>query len=335
MNGRGHRSCSDETLVRVSLGSLAVLGLERLEMLSPPRTLYLLQHSPRGCLASCGFCAQSRRAPPRLRENLSRVRWPLLPLGRVLEALRRSGGRFSRVCIQSVLKPGFLEELACITGRIAEAGVPVSVAVTPAPRGVLERLHMLGAERLGVGLDAASPRVFRRVGKPYTWRVYMEFIAAGVEVFGRGRVHVHLVAGLGETPREMLETMRTIYRMGASVALFRYTPLPGLPRYPGVGVGLYRLYQLARLMLEKGLDPLEYIDPETGRFKRPPPLSLEELAGALLTSGCPGCNRPFYNESPRGPIYNYPDHRLLEADKRRWLRELRELGALPRGSPKE
>jgi biotin synthase-related radical SAM superfamily protein len=24
------------------------------------------------------------------------------------------------------------------------------------------------------------------------------------------------------------------------------------------------------------------------------------------TSGCPGCNRPFYNESPRGPIYNYP-----------------------------
>ena len=24
------------------------------------------------------------------------------------------------------------------------------------------------------------------------------------------------------------------------------------------------------------------------------------------TSGCPGCNRPFYNETPRGPIYNYP-----------------------------
>jgi len=24
-----------------------------------------------------------------------------------------------------------------------------------------------------------------------------------------------------------------------------------------------------------------------------------------MTSGCPGCNRPFYNEEPR-KIYNYP-----------------------------
>ncbi|MEM2915121.1 MAG: radical SAM protein, partial [Candidatus Bathyarchaeia archaeon] len=24
------------------------------------------------------------------------------------------------------------------------------------------------------------------------------------------------------------------------------------------------------------------------------------------TSGCPGCNRPYYNERPGGPIYNYP-----------------------------
>ncbi|MEM4243701.1 MAG: radical SAM protein, partial [Candidatus Bathyarchaeia archaeon] len=26
----------------------------------------------------------------------------------------------------------------------------------------------------------------------------------------------------------------------------------------------------------------------------------------FLTSGCPACNRPFYNEKPSGPIYNYP-----------------------------
>jgi biotin synthase len=24
------------------------------------------------------------------------------------------------------------------------------------------------------------------------------------------------------------------------------------------------------------------------------------------TSGCPNCNRPFYNEKPSGPLYNYP-----------------------------
>jgi biotin synthase-related radical SAM superfamily protein len=27
---------------------------------------------------------------------------------------------------------------------------------------------------------------------------------------------------------------------------------------------------------------------------------------AFCTAGCPGCNRPFYNERPGGPMYNYP-----------------------------
>jgi biotin synthase len=25
-----------------------------------------------------------------------------------------------------------------------------------------------------------------------------------------------------------------------------------------------------------------------------------------MTSGCPNCNRPYYNETPSGPILNYP-----------------------------
>lgn len=32
---------------------------------------------------------------------------------------------------------------------------------------------------------------------------------------------------------------------------------------------------------------------------------------AFETSGCPDCNRPYYNESPRGVIFNY--YRLLVA----------------------
>jgi biotin synthase len=32
----------------------------------------------------------------------------------------------------------------------------------------------------------------------------------------------------------------------------------------------------------------------------------------FLTSGCPSCNRPYYNEKPSGPIYNYPRGLSLE-----------------------
>jgi biotin synthase-related radical SAM superfamily protein len=35
-------------------------------------------------------------------------------------------------------------------------------------------------------------------------------------------------------------------------------------------------------------------------------LRVLEAAEPFLTSGCPGCNRPFYNEKPSGPLYNYP-----------------------------
>ena len=27
---------------------------------------------------------------------------------------------------------------------------------------------------------------------------------------------------------------------------------------------------------------------------------------AFMTTGCPGCNRPYYTSKPSGPIYNYP-----------------------------
>jgi biotin synthase len=32
----------------------------------------------------------------------------------------------------------------------------------------------------------------------------------------------------------------------------------------------------------------------------------------FVTSGCPGCNRPYYNERPGGPLYNYPRPPLPE-----------------------
>jgi biotin synthase len=42
----------------------------------------------------------------------------------------------------------------------------------------------------------------------------------------------------------------------------------------------------------------------------------------FLTSGCPDCNRPFYNEKPSGPLYNYPrqpDKKEIETIKKQVL----------------
>jgi biotin synthase len=40
---------------------------------------------------------------------------------------------------------------------------------------------------------------------------------------------------------------------------------------------------------------------------------LIESGEPFRTSGCPDCNRPYYNEKPSGPLYNYP--RKLEQEE--------------------
>ena len=312
-------------LVRVSIGSLAVLGLANVRLDAIPKTLYMLEYSATGCLGCCVFCTQSRVSKTDKR-FLSRVVWPVVDLDKVVSALSRCGSCFARVCVQTVLKPGFFREALSIVSRIVEAcSLPVSLATTPVGKRMLWEARRVGVDALGVGLDAASPRIFAEVGKPYTFDLYMKFIEWGVAVFGQNNVYVHLIAGLGESLNELLAIMEKVYSMGARVALFNYTYTPGLPQHlPGIDVVSYRALQIARLLLEEGYNPKRYID-----FSKKPPQVKEQLPidpkAALLTSGCPGCNRPFYNEGPLGPIYNYPSEELLLKD-RSWIDQLRSIG---------
>jgi biotin synthase len=55
-------------------------------------------------------------------------------------------------------------------------------------------------------------------------------------------------------------------------------------------------------------------------------VDLEPVLGdgvAFMTTGCPGCNRPFYNERPSGPFYNYP-RPLTEEEIRKELAILKK-----------
>ncbi|MFX1452564.1 MAG: radical SAM protein, partial [Promethearchaeota archaeon] len=40
----------------------------------------------------------------------------------------------------------------------------------------------------------------------------------------------------------------------------------------------------------------------------------------FLTSGCPGCNRPYYTSKPSGPTYNYP--RMLNENEKQEIYKL-------------
>lgn len=316
----GAKVVNSKIYVRVSIGTLFKLGLVDLKVKETPTSAYLLQYSPIGCRASCGFCLQShRQIQDTTSDKLGRVTWPVIELSKLLE---KWSSVFTRICLQTIIKPGFHLEALEILKRIREAGEtkPFSLAITPVSKTILEEARKLGVDTLGVGLDTSTPELFEKWSKPYSWSIYWSFIEKGVGVFGRGNVYVHLIAGLGETLREIVSAMKKIYSIGGRVALFNYT----MRGYSPVKIEYYRLVQIARLLLENNLDPDEYIDYEKNTIRKQIPLNT--LENAFYTSGCPGCNRPFYNESPRGPIYNIPSRQILEEYREVLKRELEGIG---------
>jgi biotin synthase len=86
-------------------------------------------------------------------------------------------------------------------------------------------------------------------------------------------------------------------------------------------VDVYRRVQLARYLIVHGKAQL--VDMQFDGDGRITGFGLSketlepiiEEGAAFRTSGCPDCNRPYYNEKPSGPIYNYPKHPSQEEVK--------------------
>lgn len=301
-------------MLRVSIGTLAVLGLTKLRMLEPPKTAYILQHSECGCEAACTFCPQSKFSSSD-KNLLSRIPWPPMEVGEVVKKLAEREASFCRICLQNVLKPKFEKELIGILEEFRQTGIvlPASICTTPVSADVLRSFKRLGVDYVGVGLDAASPRILRAVRKPYSWNAYWGFIEKSVNTFGYRKVNVHLIFGLGESEEEFAKTMQNIYDEEAEVALFPFTPISGTPMEgkPMPQIERYRVMQILRFLLSKGYDLKETCEERgDGKIRIRSGEWMEDLKKVFLTSGCPGCNRPFYNERP-SLIYNYPSVRLL------------------------
>jgi len=318
--------------VRVSVGTASVLGLLRYRLTVPPTTAYLMTYTEGSCLANCGFCAQARDNQSN-RDQLSRVVWPDYPLDRVMDGFREpEQDVLERVCVQVINYPGFLDDTVELVRLLRdETGLPVSVDTCPVDKGSLIRLREAGAEMISIPLDGATPRIFdeikgRDVKGPYRWETHLEALKAAVEVFGEGNVGSNLIVGLGETEHEAATLIQILHDMKVKTVLFAFTPLPGtrLESLPPPRLDKYRRIQAARHLIVNGHATLNDLSfDEEGRITGYG-LDLEPVLGdgvAFMTTGCPGCNRPFYNERPSGPFYNYP-RPLTEEEVREQLASL-------------
>jgi biotin synthase len=121
----------------------------------------------------------------------------------------------------------------------------------------------------------------------------------------------NIIVGLGESEADVVGLTQRLHNMGVIPVLFAFTPVPGtrLKELPQPDLESYRRIQVARYLIVHGhafADCVVFEDGRITEFKVPNLAELLSDGEAFRTTGCPGCNRPFYNERPSGPYYNYP-----------------------------
>lgn len=296
-------------MIRCSLGTAKVLGLKSVKTDALPTTAYLMIGDR--CKYNCAFCAQARESESRA-DMLSRISWPDFEGPDVLKGLasQEATENLERICFQVVQDHAALAETKTWVKEVqAHSQAPICISAGPKNLAEIEELITMGVDKVSIALDAATPEIFSKM-KDGSWIARYELLLAGARRFP-GHMATHLIVGLGESEEEMVNRVREMHRLGVTVALFAFTPVKGtrLEKQAPPSLASYRKVQAALYLLQQGI-PLEFkfIDGRLTGYG----LTLSELkmslatGEAFCTSGCSGCNRPYYNETPGQTLYNYP-----------------------------
>lgn len=313
--------------LRASMGTLSVLGLKKVRMDCPLTTGYFMVGG--GCRQSCAFCTQSLAAS-RGKDKLSRIRWPSVEV----ELLRERKGaihNLSRVCFQCVDSNDTFRELGEMLRFFREEieyRGEISASLKPLGNKKLTQLKENGLDNICLSLDVPTPELFDDIKGGNKGRNIMvqenptdplgscqfKAIQAGLDgalkVFGKGNVTTHLIVGLGETDREILQCIGELKQRSIRTGLFAFMPMSGTPlaHMERPEIARYRAIQMATDMIET--ETISFNDLEfdiKGKITGPGEIFKEySSVKCFETRGCDECNRPYYNETPLGYMYNYP-----------------------------
>lgn len=310
---------------RLSIGTAAALDLIKLKTDVLPTTAYFMLGER--CSANCLFCSQGRESTAPA-SRLSRVTWPRFKPADALEGLSRAtrSGLIRRICLQVVNNPDITEDTVAWVSRLRqEFPLPICVSTSPLTPVNTERLFTSGAERVSFPLDAATPELFKKI-KGGDFKSYLSRLLRESQRHP-GRIMTHLIAGVGESEEAIITLIRELAEKKIGTGLFAFTPVRGTPmqNQPPPDLSSYRRIQIAHFLIGGDIfNAFSFsggnlcIKSIPGRFLKP-----EIIGEAFRTSGCPDCNRPYYNERPGGALYNFP-HPLSSEEIRQAISQAAE-----------
>jgi len=323
--------------VQLSTAAAITVGLipGKMHRTACTHCLNLLVTYPEGCRANCTYCGLARhREESRdyADRNFIRVDWPTVSYDDLIERIKRGEdhGQFQRMCISMITHPDSDRDTFTLlekwTSQISH--IPVSILSNPTTLEYedLVRMKELGADIFTVALDAVTPELFERtrgrtVNSPHRWDKYWQVMEWAREIFGAEHFGAHLICGMGESEREMLELCQRIRDMGGHNHMFAFFPERGsmMEDWPAVDRGQWRRVQVGRYLIDyRGVRESDMAFDSNGRLTdfgidRAELQTILNSGLPFRTSGCPGneaddvsaCNRP-YGDSLPSDILSFP-----------------------------
>jgi biotin synthase len=240
--------------------------------------------------------------------------------------------------------PQAYDDTLTVTKEIlAKVDVPISglVMATLLNGKRLRAFKDASIDIIGIGLDAASQEVFhqtrgRGAGGSHSWEQHWEIVHIARELYGPKKVNCHVVVGLGETDRELVELFYRCRAIEVEAYLFSFNPEPGtvmggLSRTP---ISRWRRIQLIKNLIEDTNLPTEAFEfDDKGNLTHID--ASNELIDLLISSGTPfmtggcpdrngklACNRPYGSYKPGEEFRDFP-FRATEDDIRQIRKEMR------------
>lgn len=319
--------------VRISMAAAIELGLK------PGRIngcgcgcINLLQNYPEGCFANCSYCGLARERPGLAEENsFIRVDWPLFSTDLIAEKIAEKEAESSvgRVCISQVQDHRANDDLLEITRKVHTAApeVPLSGLVNATTMTVpfLEQLKKEGIDIIGYGLDAVTEELFiktrgKEASGPHDWDYHWEMVRAARKIYGPMNVNCHLIVGLGETDKDMVDMFYKLKSEEIAGYLFSFNPEPGttLQHQTRQPIKRHRRVQLAKYLIEE-----KDVERDVFQFDEDGFISSIESEEELIqntideglpfmTNGCSdregvmACNRPYGSYRPGEEFRDYP-----------------------------
>ncbi len=297
-------------VLRASYGTLALLGYNERIVEGQQTAFFMLDGK---CVFNCWFCSHARSAKTP-NKFLSRVIWKEINLSEAANRAAKSP-YIKRICLQVVSYPGYKKDVVKALNTFH--GKPISVSVRATSFEEVKMYFENGADMVGISIDAATEELHRKI-RGGSLKKVLELLEESSSKYP-GKITTHLIVGLGETEKDIVTLIDWLLKRKITIALFAFTPIKGtkLENHERPSLTSYRKIQLAHFLLKEGAIEFsmikfnengEIVDFEINLS------NFDELyiKRAFLTQGCPNCRRPFYNESPKGALFNVHSEELLK-----------------------